>query len=154
LPDDEFWAAKQVMAFTNEQIRAIVKVAQYSDPRAEQYIADTLIARRDKIGKAYFQKVLPLDRFAVEDGNLVFHDLAREHGMEVNGPLYVTWSRFDNQNDQKSPISTAQDFRVPQASGSSYLAADIWRGDDKAKSVTVYVRTGSQTEVVGIQRNW
>ena len=32
LPDDEFWAAKQVMAFTDEQIRAIVKVAEYSDP--------------------------------------------------------------------------------------------------------------------------
>ena len=28
LPDDEFWAAKQVMAFTDEQIRTIVKVAQ------------------------------------------------------------------------------------------------------------------------------
>ena len=41
LPDDEFWAAKQVMAFTDEQIRAIVKVAQYSDPQTETYIADT-----------------------------------------------------------------------------------------------------------------
>ena len=45
LPDDEFWAAKQVMAFTDDQIRAIVKVAQFSDPRAEKYVADTIIAR-------------------------------------------------------------------------------------------------------------
>lgn len=155
LPDDDFWAAKQVMAITNEQIRSIVKVAQFSDANAEQYLADTLIARRDKIGKVYFAKVLPLDRFAVKSGELVFHDLAQEYAMEVKGPLHVTWSRFDNQTNQKSPIQTAQDFHVPGDSGAAYLAADIWRGDDKTKTVTVYLRTtGNQAEVVGVDRAW
>ena len=155
LLDDEFWAAKQVMSFTNEQIRALVKVAQYSDPRAEQYIADTIITRRDKIGNVYLSKTLPLDRFAVENGDLIFHDLAREHGIEVKGSLQVAWSRFDNQDNRKSPISTAQGFHVPESSDAPYLAADIWRGDDKAKSVTVYLRTaGSGAEIVGIDRNW
>ena len=32
LPDDAFWAARQVTAFTDEDIRAIVKVAQYPGP--------------------------------------------------------------------------------------------------------------------------
>jgi len=155
LPDDEFWAAKQVVAFTNEQIRALVKLAQYSDPRVEQYIGDTIIARRDKIGRAYLSKTLPLDRFAIENGDLVFHDLAREHGLEAKGSLQVNWSRFDNQSNQKSPIATAQGFHVPESSDSSYLAADIWRGDDKAKSVTVYLRTaGKGPEIVGVERNW
>jgi hypothetical protein len=35
----------QVMGFTDEQIRAIVKLAQYPDRDAERYIARTLIAR-------------------------------------------------------------------------------------------------------------
>ena len=34
LPDDTFWAAKLVMAFTDEDIRAIVSTGQYSDPAA------------------------------------------------------------------------------------------------------------------------
>jgi hypothetical protein len=159
LPDDEFWAAKQVMAFTNEQIRAIVKVAEFSDPAAERYVADTLIARRDKIGKVYFGKVLPLDRFAVENGQLVFHDLAQEHGLEVKAPLHVTWAQFNNQTHEKTPIPAAQNFRVPQdAAGSSdhsYLSANIWRGDDTTKAVTVFLRiTGAQAEVVGVDRTW
>ena len=41
------------MAFTDEMIRAIVKTGQFSDPAAEQHLADVLIKRRDKIGRAY-----------------------------------------------------------------------------------------------------
>ena len=156
LPDDEFWAAKQVVAFTNDQIRAIVKVAQFSDPNAERYIADTLIARRDKIGRVYLTKVLPLDRFAVANGELVFHDLAKEYASEEKGPLHVTWSSFDNKTSQKAPIAAAQDFHIPgDDPGTSYLAAEIWRGDNKAKMITVYLRqTGAGTEVVGVDRAW
>jgi hypothetical protein len=154
LPDDDFWAAKQVMAFSDEQIRAVVKVAQFSDPRAEKYVADTIIARRDKIGKTFFPKVLPLDRFAIENGKLVFRDLAQEHGFDVKGPLRVAWSRFDNQTQQKTPIPGAQDFQVPDNGNSSYLAADIWRGDDSKKTVTVYLRVASVPKVVGVDRTW
>ena len=76
LPDDTFWAAKQVMAFSDEEIRAIVETGQYSDPKSVDWIAKCLIARRDKIGRTYFAKVLPLDRFQVRDGQLAFEDLA------------------------------------------------------------------------------
>src|SRR5262249_1198992 len=37
-PDDDFWAAKQVMAFTVDDIRAIVETGQYSDPRSAEYM--------------------------------------------------------------------------------------------------------------------
>lgn len=154
LPDDEFWAAKQVMAFTDDEIRAIVKVAQFSDPRAEKYVADTLIARRNKIGKTYFSKVVALDRFAIENGKLVFRDLAQEHAMEVKSPLRVAWSHFDNKTHQKTPIPGAQDFQVPDNASSSYLAADIWRGDDTKKTVTVYLRIASAPKIVGVDRSW
>jgi len=43
LPDDTYWAAKQVMAFSDEDIRALVSTGQYSDPRAEAWIVETLI---------------------------------------------------------------------------------------------------------------
>ena len=41
LPDDTFWAAKQVMAFTDEEIRAIVQTGQYSKA-AEDWITAAL----------------------------------------------------------------------------------------------------------------
>ena len=41
LPDDTFWAAKQVMAFTDEDIRAIVQTGQYSKA-AEDWITAAL----------------------------------------------------------------------------------------------------------------
>ncbi len=51
--DDGFWAARRVMAFTDEMIRAVVKAGEFSDPKAEALLADVLIKRRDKIGRAY-----------------------------------------------------------------------------------------------------
>src|SRR5437016_10486790 len=75
-PDDAFWAAKQVMSFTDAEIRAMVATGQYSDPAAAEWVARCLIARRDKIGKAYFEKVLALDGFVVAQGQLRFDDLS------------------------------------------------------------------------------
>ena len=58
--DDAFWAARRLMAVTDELIRAAVKTGQYRDPAAEQHIADVLIKRRDKIGQAYLPKINPI----------------------------------------------------------------------------------------------
>ena len=73
---DAFWAAKQVAAFTDDEIRALVKTGEYTDPRAADWIAECLIKRRDKIADAWFAKILPLDKFRVDDGQLGFDDLA------------------------------------------------------------------------------
>ena len=79
LPDDTFWAARQVMAFTDEEIRAIVQTGQYSKP-AEDWITATLIERRNRIGRTYFARVLPLDHFRVEGNTLAFDDLGVSNG--------------------------------------------------------------------------
>ena len=72
---DAYWGTKLVMAFTPEEIRAMVKQGQYSDPEVEQYIADTLIKRREKIGRYWYSKVNPLDHFVLkeEGGNIKLH---------------------------------------------------------------------------------
>jgi len=86
LSDDEYWAAKQVMAFTDEDIRAVVETGDYSDPRAVEYITRVLIERRDKIGRTYFSKLLPLDNFTVSGGAVSFDDLAVKHGLTQARP--------------------------------------------------------------------
>jgi hypothetical protein len=45
--DDTLWAALRVMAFTDDHIRAAVKTGNFSDPAAEQLLAEVLIQRRD-----------------------------------------------------------------------------------------------------------
>jgi hypothetical protein len=82
---DGFWGAKMVMAFSDDEIRAIVKSGQLPDPAAEDYLVEVLKERRDKIGRYWFKKVNPLDKFEVvragEEWNLKFADLGIEGGL-------------------------------------------------------------------------
>jgi hypothetical protein len=55
------------MSFTNERIRGIVAQARYSDPEVEAFIAETLIARRDAIGRHWCGETSPLDAFRVQE---------------------------------------------------------------------------------------
>jgi hypothetical protein len=50
---DAEWAAGIVASFTDEQIRAAVETGQLSDPEAAGYLGSQIIARRDKIARAY-----------------------------------------------------------------------------------------------------
>jgi hypothetical protein len=154
-PDDEFWAAKQVMAFTDDEIRAVVKAGEISNPAAEKYLGDVLIKRRDKIGKAFFAKVLPVDRFRVRDGRLEFDDLAGEHGM---GKIDVraTWFRFDNETNERTPLAGETELRLPaelQAATNGYWMARLDDGLAPAHKASVYLRKkGIEVEVVRVER--
>ena len=157
-PGDTFWAAKQVMAFRDEHIRAMVKTGQYSDPAAEDWLVRCLIARRDKVGRVYFSRVLPLDRFQVEEGRLKFQDLGAQYGFAPARQYTVEWSAFHNDSEKHTPIPEAKSFELPKqiegARDGEYFAASI-RGDDPAKTVVVYLRkTGIGTKIVGVDRTW
>ena len=155
LPGDTFWAARKVMAFTDEQIRALVETGEYSDPRAVDWVARNLAVRRDKIGRAFFDDVLPLDNFAVHDGRLAFEDLAVKHGFAQPRAYEVHWSRFDNVAERASPVAGAG-LAIPREllAAGQYAAAEIRSGDPR-KTVTVYLLTrDSRTRVVGIDRAW
>ncbi len=162
LPGDTFWAAKQVMAFTDGQIRALVRTADYSDPAAEDGLTSHLIARRDKIGRTYFQKVLPLDHFQVTGDLLEFEDLAVKHRLAPVRDYVVQWSRFNNGTEEKTPLPGETTFRLPsqllESAEGEYFAADIHGGDPK-KTITVYLRKKpgkrpDRVEVVGMDRTW
>lgn len=144
IADDAFWAARQVMAFTDDDIRDVVRTGDYTDPAAESWVVKCLIERRNKIGRAFFRHVLPLDQFAVRDGRLEFSDLqANYFGSEQ--AYSVQWFAFDNITQKQTAIAGATSFAVPDRSH-PYLAAEI-RGERPDQIVTVYIRDGNQ--VVG-----
>ncbi len=158
LPDDAFWAAKQVMNFSDAEIRAIVRTGRYSDPAAEKWVAETLIIRRDKIGRAFLTKVLPLDRFAIRDGSLVFEDLAATHGLQPPQSYSIQWFHFDNRSRQMTPPPGAASFALPpaisRATPGEYFASKI-QGADPQRTITVYLRKlPDHLEVAGIERSW
>lgn len=155
LPDDEFWGAKLVKAFSDEDIRAIVSTGQYSDPKAAEWLIECLIQRREKIGRTYFAKVLPLDQFKVRNNELVWDDLAQIHGYGGAGTINVQWSRFDNETERRTPINGATTPRIPEISNGDYVVAQLVQASRTSHTISVYLRKkNTETEVVGIERTW
>jgi hypothetical protein len=119
--DDGFWAARRVMAFSDEMIRAIVKTGQISDPKAEKYLGDVLIKRRDKIGKAYLPKINPIvDPVLDASGTLSFGNAAVQYGFAQPPASYTAaWATFDNATRESSRIAetTGREPRIQAPAG-------------------------------------
>ena len=96
--DDLFWAARRVMAVPDEAIRAVVASAQYSDRGAADYLADVIIARRDKVGLRWLTGVNPLADFVLDgDGRLTFTNVATATRRSTAPEGYeIVWGTFDN----------------------------------------------------------
>lgn len=145
LPDENFWAAKQIMALRDEEIRAIVETGQYSDRRATDWVTKCLIERRDKVGKIFFAKVLPLDKFRLVDGALAWEDLSGS-----SEAVSVQWHSFDNESEKRTLITGATSAKVPAASG--FLCAELSRAARPSQKVFVYLRPDGR--LVGVEREW
>jgi hypothetical protein len=156
LPDDAFWAARQVMAFSDEEIRAIVKTGQYTQA-AEDWITASLIERRNRVGRTFFAQVLPLDRFRLENGALVFDDLGVTHRLTAPRAYTIDWYGFDNAKDAlttKMGAGPSIPAGAQALAAGSYVAARVFSGDE-AMHVMVYLRRQTDGfQIVGIDRAW
>lgn len=88
---DKFWGAKLMMRLTRDQLRTIVEAGRLSDPRAVDYLTETLIARQRATGAYWFARVNPLDNFAIANDALCFDDLmlAYDLGAAVGTTRYA-----------------------------------------------------------------
>jgi len=105
-PDDAFWAARLMTAFDDELIASAVKSGRYSDPAAEAYVSEVLIARKHKILARWLNGVLPLGDFELSaDGDLSFRNVAVDANAAGPGGEYrVRWFTFDNRTGTAAPV--------------------------------------------------
>ncbi|OFW19204.1 MAG: hypothetical protein A3H97_23815 [Acidobacteria bacterium RIFCSPLOWO2_02_FULL_65_29] len=166
--DDNFWAARRVMAFSADMIRAIVKAGQYSDPAAEQHLADVLVKRRDRIGRAYLTAINPIVNVALDRfGTVTFANAAvdAQVAQAPTGGYRARWFVFDNATGESTPLgapTTASTGRMegpaglPTATG-SFVRIDIETVDPTRSSWSVPVqvyfkRSAAGWALVGLER--
>ncbi len=164
-PDDLFWAARKVMAVSDDVIRAAVDLAQYSDPAATTYLADVIIARRDKVGLAWLTGVNPLVDFTLSAaGALTFRNIAADTRRAPPAQSYeAQWARFDNATGTATAAgprqtSTTLSFQAPpDALAGEFVQVAVSSVSSThpawAPPVTVRFRKGAGGwSLVGLQR--
>jgi hypothetical protein len=167
-PDDTFWAARRVMAFTNEAIRAAVETARYSDPRATDYVTQVLIERRDKIGRTWLTALNPLVNFQMDaSGSLRFENAAVAAGVaEAPREYRVQWSTFDNNTGTSTPAGSetavsgttaAAPAALLQQKGTEFVQVQISSVHDrypawKEPVRVTFRRDGAGWKTVGLER--
>jgi hypothetical protein len=100
---DAYWGAKVIMSFRDDDLQAIIDVGQLTNPEAREYLFNTLVKRRNKIGRYWFGKVNPLDRFQFNDNSskilIDFVDLSVLYGFEEAGSSqYVFGIRYNGRD--------------------------------------------------------
>jgi hypothetical protein len=164
--DDAFWAARRVMAFSDEMIRAVVRAGEYSDPNAAQYLADVLIKRRDKIGRVYLTRINPIVDVALSmAGELTFANAAVQYKFASAPRDYsAAWYAFDNATGESRPLgqTSGPDGRLAAPStlptaGGAYVRVDLtaehadyprWKEPVRA----YFVRETAGWKLVGLER--
>lgn len=142
---DGFWAAKLLMSFSDEDIRAMVKAGQYSDTKDAETIAKTLIERRDIIARYWLSRSNPLDRFSFDGGKLSFKDLAVESGFaSQEGNVYRIEVMNAGKNEKPAEFQTKElVFKVrPEwisAKGEAKVLLRVGRASEKELSPAVTI---------------
>ncbi len=165
---DGFWGAKILIRFSREQLRAVVNEAQLTDPRAAEYLLETLIARQRKTAQYWFGRVAPLDRFDIESSphgdRLCFSDLALVHGLSRASTRYEL-TLFDEEGRELARPRIYRGHQAgrtciagvtPSAAGNGYTIARlrVQRTGAFMPEVLVHLaqRTDGTFDVIGVRR--
>lgn len=147
---DAYWGARLVASFTDEQLKAVVKTGQYSNPEAEAYLSAQLIERRNIICTYWFDRMPPLDRFRLDEGTsgnyrLTFADLAVTLGLENTSDtkyLVGLGSTTHGCEIEEASELSARDVLLPSdwlSSGGGWVSFRLKRSDSDTWTQAVHL---------------
>ena len=159
---DKFWGSKIMMRFTREHIRAAIEAGRLSDPIAERYLLNVLVARQRETAAYWFEQVAPLDKFAIENNRVCFTDLSLAYGLIPQAiTRYVVRYRDDREHTLAKPIGLLPDSagracapldRARAANGYNIIELRVERWK-RERTVFVHVaRTADGPRIIGIWR--
>ena len=142
-----------------------VEKARYSDPRATEYMTDTLMERRRRVLEAWLPAVNPLVNFALDaGGTLTFANAAVDASVATSATRYrLRWSRFDNTTGTATGSVDTESAEMRAAapaavlSNAAFVQVDVSADHPQhaawARPVTLHFRRdGSQWTLVGLRR--
>jgi hypothetical protein len=150
--DDAYWAAKLVMRFDRPMLEAIVAAGRLSEPSAASYLIDTLLARRNRIGRAFLEAVSALDHFELEPGTLCMTDLSVQLGLAAPG-------RVEWLHGARVVRSFAEGRRgrlcvgLPKASGYTIFRVRVRRGATARPAMEIHFMSDDNPRILGIVRS-
>ena len=168
--NDAFWAARIIARFGRQHIAAAVAAAQYSDPRARNYLITTILARQRKTLRHWFARVSPLDRLAVDVDAHGFQicaiDLSVAYRLDDPGQRRYGLSVHDKEGGvlarprglHAAPDGRVCSGRLPSArtrDGYTMVAYTVWRGDTALPPMIVHLArdpASARLRVIGIER--
>ena len=122
-----------------------MKTGQFSNADAEEYLVQTLIARRDKIGRHWLNRLSSFDDFFICDEELRFDHLASQYHFAVRPEYRVAWFAFDQVSGARHAIAQAAGLTT-----AGITVAEITSTEGK---VDVYFRNQAGfAEIVGVER--
>lgn len=133
-PDDKFWAAQRLQAFTGEMLKALIGVGRFNDPKSEEMLSKFLIERRNAILRRYLPAVNPVvDVRLSPSGTLTFRNAAVDADVARAPEEYVVvWRRFDNATGTTANLgetrASATNVNAPKdlaAAASTYIRVEI-----------------------------
>lgn len=139
--EDAYWATRVILSFSQDDVLNIVRTAEYTNPRATEYMFRTLMERRRLIAGHWLEDVNPISNFALDtkDGvTLSFRDLRSDH--DLAGPAEYRYEIITNaRRSEKASVSTP---RIPLGQIGGETQVRIWTVREKSSSnpVTVYVQ--------------
>ncbi len=123
---DAFWASKMIMSFSDDNLRAVVDSAEFSDPEDAKIMSSILIARRNIIGRYWFARVTSLDRIKLSEHSdqkyeIQFEDLNVKYGFAT--PEETTY-RFKLEPSGSSQEFNSQSFSFALPSAATQVT--VW----------------------------
>lgn len=141
---DRYWGAKQVAAFSPEEIRAAIRAGHF-DPLVAERLFQVLWQRREKIARVYFTETAPLDHFYLSGGRLCFEDLWMTAGLGGS----AQYRAFEGRH--ALPVEASC---VPLSAGDGYRVLDLRvRRNHHERAVKVHLADrGGRVRIVGVER--